>query len=160
MSSNNLNLLTCSTCPPAHLGGDETPSQEPRGLKTRLSKRTRSRTRRRARGKGSRRWWNWAKSGLPSKSDQVMFGGSHIEGDQKVAARDAIVYLAPAISTLLHPFSGMTGYSDKLIPPRVKRQFRDHLNGSETNYILHSDGAFLSVARLEKESTRKYIVET
>ena len=110
MSSNNLHLLTCSTCPPAHLGGDETPSQEPSGLKTRLSKRTRSRTRRRARGKGSRRWWNWAKSSLSSKSDQVMFGGSQIEGDQNVAARDAIIYLAPAISTLLHPFSMVTGY--------------------------------------------------
>ena len=110
MSSNNLHLLTCSTCPPAHLGGDETPSQEPSGLKTRLSKRTRSRTRRRARGKGSRRWWNWAKSSLSSKSDQVMFGGSHIVGDQNVAARDAITYLAPAISTLLHSFSMVTGY--------------------------------------------------
>ena len=95
---------------PAHLGGDETPSQEPSGLKTRLSKRTRRRTRRRARGKGSRRWWNWAKSGLSSKSDQVMFGGSQIEGDQNVAARDAITYLAPAISTLLHSFSMVTGY--------------------------------------------------
>ena len=86
-----------------------------------------------------------------------MFGGSQIEGDQNVAARDAILYLAPAISTLLHPFLMMTVWR---FPPRVKRQYRDHLIQSETNYILYSDGAFLSVARLEKESTRKYIVET
>ena len=52
----------------------------------------------RARGNGTRRWWNWAKSGLPSKSAQVMLGGSHIEGDQKVAARDAIEIVSTSIS--------------------------------------------------------------
>ena len=79
-----------------YLGGLAIPSHEPSGLKTPRSKRSRKRTRTRANGKGTRRSWNWAKSGLSSKSAHVMFGGSHMEGDQKAAARDAI----PVVSSL------------------------------------------------------------
>ena len=81
--------------PNIYLGGLAIPSRAPSGLKTPRSKKIRKRTRTRARGKGTSRWLNWAKSGLSSKSAHVMFGGSHILGDQKAAARDAISHLSP-----------------------------------------------------------------
>ena len=43
-----------------------------------------------ARGRGMRRWWNWADSGRDSKSCQVMLGGNQIAGDQKAAEMDVI----------------------------------------------------------------------
>ena len=90
--------ICLSRIPNIYLGGLAIPSHEPSGLKTPRSKRRRTRTRTRARGKGTRRWWNWAKSGFPSKSAHVMLGGSHMEGDQKVATRDAIKIVSFSIS--------------------------------------------------------------
>ena len=40
-----------------------------------------------AKGKGMRRWWNWAESGRDSKSDQVTLGGSQILADQNIELR-------------------------------------------------------------------------
>ena len=86
--------MCLSNIPNVYLGGLAIPSQEPSGLKTPCSKMSLRRTRMRARGKGTSRWWNWAKSDLSSKSAHVMLGGSHIEGDQKVAARDVIGFVS------------------------------------------------------------------
>ena len=66
------------------------PSHDPRGLNTLCSRISLSSTRPRASGKGMRRWWNCADSGRDSKSFQVMFGGSQMEGDQKAAEMDVI----------------------------------------------------------------------
>ena len=66
------------------------PSHDPRGLNTLCSSNILSRTRRMARGRGMRRWWNWADSGRDSKSCQVMLGGNQIAGDQKAAEMDVI----------------------------------------------------------------------
>ena len=59
------------------------PSQDPKGLKTLCSRTSLRRTRPRASGIGMRRWLNLAESGRDSKSSQVTFGGSQMEGDQK-----------------------------------------------------------------------------
>ena len=66
------------------------PSHDPRGLNTLCSSNILSRTRMMARGRGMRRWWNWADSGRDSKSCQVMLGGNQIAGDQKAAEMDVI----------------------------------------------------------------------
>ena len=66
------------------------PSHDPRGLNTLCSRNILSRTRRMARGRGMRRWWNWADSGRDSKSCQVMLGGNQMAGDQKAAEMDVI----------------------------------------------------------------------
>ena len=74
------------------------PSQDPKGLKTRCSRTSLRRTRPRASGIGMRRWLNLAESGRDSKSSQVTFGGSQMEGDQK--AEDIAVVILKIKKTL------------------------------------------------------------
>ena len=74
------------------------PSQDPKGLKTRCSRISLRRTRPRASGMGMRRWLNLAESGRDSKSSQVTFGGSQMEGDQK--AEDIAVVILKIKKTL------------------------------------------------------------
>ena len=78
---------------PSYLLLPEIPNHDPRGLNTLCSRIILSSTRRRAPGRGRRRWWNWADSGRDSKSFQVMFGGSQMEGDQKAAEMEVIALL-------------------------------------------------------------------
>ena len=47
---------------------------------------------------GMRRWLNFAESGRDSKSSQVTFGGSQMEGDQK--AEDIVVVILENKKTL------------------------------------------------------------
>ena len=74
------------------------PSQDPKGLKTLCSRTSLRRTRPRASGIGMRRWLNLAESGRDSKSSQVTFGGSQMEGDQK--AEDIVVVILKIKKTL------------------------------------------------------------
>ena len=74
------------------------PSQDPKGLKTLCSRTSLRRTRPRASGMGMRRWLNLAESGRDSKSSQVTFGGSQMEGDQK--AEDIAVVILKIKKTL------------------------------------------------------------
>ena len=74
------------------------PSQDPKGLKTRCSRTSLRRTRPRASGIGMRRWLNLAESARDSKSSQVTFGGSQMEGDQK--AEDIAVVILKIKKTL------------------------------------------------------------
>ena len=74
------------------------PSQDPKGLKTRCSRTSLRRTRPRASGIGMRRWLNLAESARDSKSSQVTFGGSQMEGDQK--AEDIVVVILENKKTL------------------------------------------------------------
>ena len=74
------------------------PSQDPKGLKTLCSRTSLRRTRPRASGIGMRRWLNLAESGRDSKSSQVTFGGSQMEGDQK--AEDIVVVILENKKTL------------------------------------------------------------
>ena len=74
------------------------PSQDPKGLKTRCSRTSLRRTRPRASGIGMRRWLNLAESARDSKSSQVTFGGSQMEGDQK--AEDIAVVILKFKKTL------------------------------------------------------------
>ena len=75
------------------------PSQDPKGLKTLCSRTSLRRTRPRASGIGMRRWLNLAESGRDSKSSQVTFGGSQMEGDQK--AEDIVVVILENKKTLI-----------------------------------------------------------